>query len=225
MSYSPIYIKMPEWCEIVDRQGTFTPKTIMEIGSMDGVDADYLAKHYNTKDVIIVEAHPVFAERIKAQYPDYEVYNFAATDFNGQATLNAVTDDSNNQGVSSIIPFTEEFIQNTGNVDIFAQYEVGAMRMDTFCAEHNITEIDLVKIDVEGNTLQVLEGFGDLLWFVKCLHIEAEHSPVWKDEKLYCDIERFLIGKGFIPTALKIGFPQSDSVWVKREFYNINWHL
>ena len=46
MTYSPIYIHMPEWIELIEKQGTFKVNTIMEIGSMDGADAAYLAEHF-----------------------------------------------------------------------------------------------------------------------------------------------------------------------------------
>jgi FkbM family methyltransferase len=40
---------------------------------------------------------------------------------------------------------------------------VPAMRLDTFCARHGITNLDLIKIDVEGAELRVLRGMGRLL--------------------------------------------------------------
>lgn len=221
MTHSHIYISIDEWIELINKHN-IKPEVIMEIGSMNGVDAYRLSTYYDTLDVTIIEAHPVFAENIKINYPYFNVYNFAASDNNGHILFNAVLQDSENLGMSSMLDRNEQAYPShcvTG----YEQIEVNSFRMDYFCQTANIESIDILKIDVEGNTYEVLEGFGDMLWFVKCLHIECEHEEVWKGQKLYADVEKLLISKGFIPIAIKIGFPQSDSVWVKKEFYNPNW--
>ena len=216
---SPIYIKIPEWIELVNKHN-IDVKVIMEIGSMDGADANELTEYYHPKRTFIIEAHPKFAEDIGNKYPQYSVWDIAASDLDGAIDFNAVQDGSANLGMSSMLEREEKY----PSYDVeYTPVRIHTFRMDTFCVMINIESIDLLKIDVEGNSYEVLEGFGDMLWFVKCIHVECEHEPVWKDQKLYADVERLLIGRGFIPVAIKIGFPQSDSVWVKKEFYNAKW--
>jgi FkbM family methyltransferase len=220
MTNSNIYITMQDWIELVKKQGTFTVETIMEIGSMNGYDADELAHYFKPSNVFIFEAHPVFAEAIEKVFPEYHVHNFAACNFDGEVEFNAVTINSENLGMSSLLPREDAY----PSYDIeYSVLTVDAIRLDTFCSLKEIKSIDLLKIDVEGNSYEVLQGFGDMIWNVKCIHVECEHTPVWKGQKLYTDVEQYLIGKGFIPVSIRIGFPQSDSVWVKKEFYNGNW--
>lgn len=45
-------------------------------------------------------------------------------------------------------------------------------RADSYIIENNITNIDFLKIDVEGLELQVLKGFGDKLNIVKTIQFE-----------------------------------------------------
>ena len=220
MTNSNKYITMRDWITLVAKQGTFKVETIMEIGSMNGLDTWVLFDFYKPKRAIVVEAHPVFAVAISDEYPEFEVYNLAAGNENKEVAFNAVTIDSENLGMSSMLDRDDRY----PSYDVF--YEpttVLSVRMDTFCADNEINSIDLLKIDVEGNSYEVLEGFGDMIWNVKCIHIECEHEPVWKGQKLYSDVEQYLLGKGFIPVSIRIGFPQSDSVWVKKEFYNAKW--
>jgi len=220
MTNSNIYITMRDWINLVAKQGTFKVDTVIEIGSMNGVDAWVLFDFYKPDRVIVIEAHPEFAVEIAKQYDEFEVYSIAASNFNSEMTFNCVTDDSVNLGMSSLLEREDSY----PSYDIhYKSLTVFTQRMDSFCAENNITSIDLLKIDVEGNSYEVLEGFGDMIWNVKCIHVECEHVPVWKGQKLYADVEQYLIGKGFIPVSIRIGFPQSDSVWVKKEFYNGNW--
>lgn len=219
MTHSPIYITIPDWIQLINKHN-IDVKTIIEIGSMNGADANELSEYYKPEHTFIIEAHTKFAEDIAAKYPTYDVWDFAASDFDGDIDFNAVTNDSVNLGMSSMLQREE----NYPSYDIeYIPVKVHAFRMDTFCTLNGIESIDLLKIDVEGNSYEVLEGFGNMLWFVKCIHVECEHEPVWKGQKLYADVEKLLIGKGFIPISIRIGFPQSDSVWVKKEFYNANW--
>ena len=211
---------MQDWIELVKKQGTFKVETIMEIGSMNGYDADELAIVFKPEKVYIIEAHPVFARNIADMFPEYYVLDMAASNYNKEITFNAVTTDSENLGMSSMLDREQGYPSH--NV-IYEPVTVQSIRMDLFCDVNDINSIDLLKIDVEGNSYEVLEGFGDMIWNVKCIHVECEHVPVWENQKLYADVEQFLIGKGFIPVSIRTGFPQSDSVWVKKEFYNANW--
>lgn len=222
MTNSNIYITMQDWIKLVEKQDTFNVETIMEIGSMNGYDADELASHFESDNTYIIEAHPIFAKAISETFYEYNVYNFAACNYDGEIEFNAVKLGSENLGMSSMLAREDAYPSYDIEYDVI---RVPAMRMDSFCESNNITSIDLLKIDVEGNSYEVLEGFGDMIWNVKCIHIECEHEPVWKGQKLYSDVERYLLGKGFIPVSMRIGFPQSDSVWVKKEFYNPNWFV
>lgn len=216
---SPIYIKIPEWIELINKHN-IDVKTIMEIGSMDGADANELAGYYKGSRAYVIEAHPKFAKQISEKFPDFYVSSVAASNENKRIIFNAVTIDSENLGMSSMLQREE----NYPSYDIvYDPVTIDSVRMDLFCDVNEIESIDILKIDVEGNSYEVLEGFGDMLWFVKCIHVECEHEPVWKGQKLYADVEKLLIDKGFIPVAIKVGFPQSDSVWVKKEFYNAKW--
>lgn len=220
MTNPEIYIRISDWIRIVQSLGTFEVKTIMEIGSMDGKDANTLSEFFETKDVYIIEAHPTFSKQINERYPYFMVSNIAASNENGKFIFNSVTSDSVNLGMSSLLKREEDY----PSYDIvYEPLEVTCLRMDDYCGIMNIDAVDLLKIDVEGFSYEVLEGFGDTLDIVKCIHVECEHEPVWKGQKLYPDVERLLIEKGFIPVSMRIGFPQSDSVWVRKELYNPNW--
>lgn len=49
------------------------------------------------------------------------------------------------------------------HLDSFGEVEsIKLRRLDSFCAEHEIDRIDLLKLDVEGHELAILRGMGDL---------------------------------------------------------------
>ena len=77
-------------------------------------------------------------------------------------------------------------------------------------------EYDLVKIDVEGLTYEVLESFGDNLRKIKMIHTEAEYSEVWEGQKLYSDLCDLLTKQGF-KEAYRVEMLdfQCDTVWYR----------
>ena len=59
--------------------------------------------------------------------------------------------------------------------------------LDSFCASHGIAQIDILKIDTQGNTYNVLNGGSDLLQrgSIKFVQCEVEFIEIYKDEQLY----------------------------------------
>jgi FkbM family methyltransferase len=216
-------ISMDEWIKLINLQNTFKPESILEIGSMDGKDANYLEQVYLTNNVNIIEAHPQFYEMIKEEFPLFKVHHFAACELDGHAEFNAIYEDSQNLGISSLLSRDDSW-SNFGCTG-YNKVEVSCKKMKTFMLENNIQNIDILKIDVEGNSYEVLVGFEEMLKNVKTIHIENEHVQVWKNQKLYSDSEKILIDNGFILLDFKIGWPQSDSVWFKKEYVKKNWWI
>jgi FkbM family methyltransferase len=70
------------------------------------------------------------------------------------------------------------------------------IRADEYIAEHNITHIDLVKIDTEGHELEVLKGFGEALRIVDCVQFEYGGTFLDTGVKLR-DVISYLEGYGF----------------------------
>lgn len=58
--------------------------------------------------------------------------------------------------------------------------------------------IDFLKVDVQGGSLQVLEGATACLARTLVCHVEAEFSEIYRDEKLFSEIDRFMRGQGFV---------------------------
>ncbi len=68
---------------------------------------------------------------------------------------------------------------------------------------------DVVKIDCEGATMDVLEGFGDFLQQVKVLQIETETYAFWEGQRLQRDVFAFLKS---VPLSFEIVHHQQASV-------------
>jgi FkbM family methyltransferase len=169
--------KIKEYCEK-------DINSIIEIGSAHGHDADYLAKEFkvNPKNVHIFEPRKNAYNNIKKQYPQYNTYNIAVSNFSGSDVEFFV--DSINGEISSLLyrEINKEIYE--GGETIFVEVET----FKNFCKKNNIEEMDLVKIDTEGCTFEVLSGFEDLVDKVKVFHLESENIHFWKNQKLTNDV-------------------------------------
>ena len=206
-------IELESYEAILKGARTVTKQNVVEIGSQNGWDAERLANTFDILpyNVYIIEAHPGFYESIKTRYPDFNVFNLAGSDKNGTVTFNAAK--NFDDGRSS---FKDRDIYDS---DIFTKVEVESVRMDKFIEDNKIKEIDILKIDVEGATYEVLEGFGDKLDIVKTIQLEAELAPLWPDAMLWDDIKLFLEKNNFrCFWTNDIASVQIDSVWVNNKY-------
>ena len=215
-AYLPELIDMIEFRDYIYLRTHVLPGNIVEIGSGHGQDADTLAQAFGVtpSSVHIFEPHPVLNQQIKTRFPQYETYEWAISNNNRESVpFNAVEMSSRNRAVSSLLTTEQKNATYKG-------IEVPCRRMDTVLSEIDLATVDVLKLDVEGATHQVLEGFGERLKDVKVMHIECEHIPVWDGQLVFRDVEKLLIENDFVLIHLKVIWPQSDSIWVHQSSYN-----
>lgn len=117
-----------------------------------------------------------------------------------------------NHEVNSLYEFSDNLIFTwPGRNDCvkMGETQVECVRMDTFCRENGITQIDLFHCDTQGNDLNVLRSFGDMIRIIKKGHVEGcNHNPLYKNTDNSVDaICAFLLSKGFKIEAIKDNDP------------------
>jgi FkbM family methyltransferase len=188
-----------------------TPTSVLEIGSRDGHDAHEICKFFNIdpEECVIVEAHPDLYNTICETYPQYNVYNFAASNKDGVVQFRAgVVGHESNVGVSSLMVHkTYHHYHEKVNVSMF--------RMD----QRVIKDFDLLKLDVEGHAYEVLEGFGERLNKIKAIAVETEEIELWEDQKIHDQVQQLLEDKGFVLVDKQRAWDaQFDCLFVNKEF-------
>jgi FkbM family methyltransferase len=187
------------------------PKNILEIGSRDGHDAELLRKiaMLTPDKVFCVEPHPVSASLIRQNYPGFRVIEAAVTDVPGIVRFNAIpySYPAGIIGQSSLLARPND-PTNSNWIHV-----IGITAYDLF----TLTEqdaFDLVKIDVEGFSFNVLNSFVLKVRRVKMIHVEVETDPIWKDQMLDEDVLRFFEAWGFEKVYEVPAWPgQVDQVW------------
>ena len=118
---------------------------------------------------------------------NYNVYNVAASNENGEVEfLSVVSDNELLRGISSI-----KKSYHVDNLE-YQKNTVKSIRLDTFDFQ-----IDLMKIDVEGHSYEVLEGLGDKIKQVKAIQIETEEKVCFENQKIDSEINKYLLDLGF----------------------------
>jgi FkbM family methyltransferase len=82
-----------------------------------------------------------------------------------------------------------------GNFHVVETSEVQTCRLDEIAG---IAPPDLLKLDVQGAELDVLEGGTETVSRALVIEAEVEFVPLYRDQPLFGDVQRFLRGHGFL---------------------------
>ena len=202
---------MYEYTDWIKSHSNLAIYNIFEIGANLAQDAEVLAKEFSvdSKNVFVFEAHPVLAKRIKELHK-FNCYNNAVFNEDKIINFNMCDPFGNNTGVSTLMNDESRIFKN--------KTEVEAIRMDKFLIKNKIDFVDFLKIDVEGATYEVLEGFGDKLTAIKCVQLEAEHNLNYTGQHSFEDIYKLLTENDFSLCLFERKKAQSDSLWLKNEY-------
>jgi FkbM family methyltransferase len=204
---------MKIYCDLITQQTFVTPKTILEIGSHNANDANYMRMYFNLNfsDVWVVEPNPLKQKEILLNYPEINLVGVAINNKVGESDFNQVL--GSNDETSSLLNRVDSWYKSNNVNKIKVETITGQILLDLI----NLPEIDICKIDVEGLTFEVLESFGENITKIKSFHLESEHSMVWENQKLYTDVEKFMLSKNYKQIYFEYvagGRLQSDSIWI-----------
>lgn len=192
--------------------------TIFDIGSRDGRDAIAIKEALHAEQVLVFEAHPDCAKNTKAAFPELLVYHFAVTDNDGETDFQVVRSDNETLvGCSSI--HADKILQKPEFDGTMTVERVKTVRMDSFLEDRAFPRsIDVVKIDTEGFSWQVLRGFGDWLFHVKLLHVETELEATHPEHRNNEKVAELLRECGFVlvDTTYEWGPGIEDQLWVNQ---------
>jgi FkbM family methyltransferase len=197
---------------------------VWDVGSSDGVE---LAERIFTGNadvalqnsfVVCVEPNPPQARLIRETFPQVTVHEVAVSDWEGTSDfVRVVSDNMDAVGMSSLDVAHQETKGHWAKEII----TVKVTRLDSLMPT---SPVDIMKIDCEGYSWEVLHGMGEKLHNVRVFHIETEHPEFsgWshKGHKNNEQVMAFMESKGFLlyKTEYEWGGIQ-DQVWVNK---NIN---
>lgn len=141
---------------------------VFDVGANVGQSAEKFRIIYPNARILCFEPVSATFHKLHKRVKDLknaEAYQLGFGDFLDEKSIN----------IFSFSP-VNSFINSFGAL---AQEKVRIDTLDQFCLEKGITEIDLLKVDVEGYEIQVLNGASKMLSErrIRCLYLEATAYP------------------------------------------------
>lgn len=189
-----------------------TAYIIIDAGTRDGVDADYLAKELNAERVIAIDANPLAIETTRQNFPHFEIVETALSDYVGETTFDQIVSDREDFAGSSSLTGVTKFdgaTHNTITVQVDTMKNVlTRLKVDG--------RIDVIKVDLEGYSYQFIEGLGRRLTDVKLLHLETETFNRHQGHRNNKEVIALMTWHGFelVNRSYEWGPRIEDQVWV-----------
>jgi FkbM family methyltransferase len=136
------------------------------------------------------------AARARAPWRSVHVSAYALGRTNGPANFFVTA----KGGLSSLYQPDAEMFANVGMADrarVERVIPVDLRRLDSLVAENEFPPPDILKLDVQGAELDVLEGAGAALTSVGAILLEMEYRPFYQGQPLFADLDSVLRQKGF----------------------------
>lgn len=194
--------------------GDVGERWIVDVGSRDGDDAAWLASHFRPGNVTCVEARPDAAAAIKAKYPDFEVLAFAASDRFAPRAPFLAFDEPEFSGSSSL-----RLSRSRHHASPSHLIGVTRVRLDETLRPGII---DILKVDTEGHSMEVLSGLEGRMSDVLVAHVETEtlERAAWGEPANNHAVAYFMRANGFrlFDVSYQWGPSIEDQVWVSGDF-------
>jgi FkbM family methyltransferase len=191
-----------QFAPYIDRESI---RLVFEIGSRDALDAIFLGYHYHCP-VFAFECNPEaidICQKNVEKYPFVTIAPYACWNETKTVPFYPVVESDGslsnpiNIGASSLLVAREDGCDKQHKQGFPIQ--VQAVRLDDWMKDAGIEVVDLICMDCQGATLQVLEGLGTYLDEVKYIITEVYLKPSFEEEFLYPEINAFLSSHGFTP--------------------------
>lgn len=187
-------------------------QTIFDIGCSDGNDGKTIQYNFANSKLYLFEANIDTFSKNQENYNGENIYpyNIVISNICGVVDFHK----KENYEISSIF---DRGIKYPGKI-----CQLQSTTIDEFCRINNISNIDVLKIDVEGASFEVLSGATEMLKNTKIIHIETENKEMFIGQKTDNHVSNILYQNEFLMIErngffIEANGIQYDSIWIKKD--------
>ncbi len=158
----------------------FQAHTIFDVGASNGQLTQTFLHAFPSAKVFSFEPGPIAFAKLEKRFPKEDRVNLRQI---------ALDKSDGNVRFTKNLGMGNHIIRDKSKRNDFI--EVNSMRGDTFCIENKIEHIDILKIDTEGNDLNCLVGFSEMIRNQEIKFIEVECTTNL-DNRFHVHMERFI---------------------------------
>ena len=191
---------------------------VIDVGAYDGAEVTVPFAKSGEHTIYAIEPIPDLAKKLEERsLSGVSVFNFAIDLQDGVASFFVNQD----RQTSSLLPavVSERWSDYAENLCQESVIDVPVKRLDTFIKENQIEEVDFLKIDTQGNDLNVIKSAGSSIHRVKRLSLEVQLTPLYDGGSTKDDVIEYLEARGF---RLSQSSLQTNGLEENLEFIRVN---
>lgn len=185
--------------------GTGVNKAVfLDVGAMGGPSSPqfkYLCRH-NLVTYVGIEPQESECEALKRMFPQGIFLPEAVGNVEGEVPLHLTV----SPACISVMEPNFEVLKDYPIATCFGINGTSSVRLTTIqklVQDGRMPTPDFIKCDAQGYDFEVLEGCGDVLKTTLAIEVECQFKQIYKNQKTFFEIKRFLESYGFILRDLK----------------------
>jgi FkbM family methyltransferase len=170
---------------------------VIDAGASRGSFTDAFLQMHRPEKLVLVEALPDLAERLKSHYagrPEIAVVAAALSDKNGDAEFE-VNEFDYSSSLLKIDPRNSEWFGRS--LKVARHIRVPTLSLPELMQQQGLSQVDLLKLDLQGAERLVLTGGAAVLPRIRVIFSEVLFEPMYAGCWLFWDLHEFLAGRGF----------------------------
>ena len=165
-----------------------TMLTYIDVGAFDGVFFDALFAEKKVQSSILIEPQKDLYDKLKLKYEtnsSIKIHNSLLSNKVEDRTFHI-----NKLGAtSSVFEFNTQLMENQLDITVLKKETIATSTLDKLLSSKG-TIVDLLKIDVQGSELLVLEGAENILKKTQFIFLEVSFKKIYNEiptfEEIYC---------------------------------------
>ena len=179
-------------------------RTVFDVGARDCEESRQFALAFPEAHVFAFECNPAtlpLCRAVAAAEPRVTLTEKAVSDRAGTTSFYPIDQERTVTGVAGGNPGASSLFQASGRYAeeqyVQGKIEVETLRLDEFMRVRPVSGVDILWMDVQGAEVLVLEGMGERLRDVRCIHMEVEFFEIYRGQALFGDVHALLCRRGF----------------------------